>query len=130
MISPAIRLLQAYLSALNSRDIDAIERLCDASNLVEIPFVKPGRLVGKREIVKAHREVFANLSAIDFELHHSGADENHAIGSGRLEFTRANGDSTGLPVAIVAEASGDLLARISLYCDARNLRLWSDKTIL
>lgn len=130
MTSAASRLLQDYLSAFNSRDIDAIGRLCGARDLVEIPLVKPNRLIGRREIVKAHREIFASLSTLDFELHDSGADENHAIGSGRLEFTRVDGDSTSLAAAIVAEASGDGLARISIYCDARNLRPWSDKTIL
>ena len=124
------RLLQNYLGALSARNIDAIEQLFGSSTLFEIPFTKPGRLLGNAEIVKAHREFFRNLETIDFSLSATESSNSHAIGAGELRFSRPGSDSEILPVAIVAEADGENLLRISLYCDARHLRLWSDKTIM
>lgn len=129
-MNAASHLLQEYLSALVSKNIDAIERICDSHSLCEIPFLKPSRLFGNAEIIKAHREIFANLDAIDFGLSDSEASDSHAIGTGQLRFTRAGADSGFLPAGIVAEAGAEKLTRISLYCDARNLRPWSDKTIM
>lgn len=129
-MTTASRMLQAYLSALTARDLSAIEKISAAGSLMEIPFIKPNRLVGSSEIVKAHREMFANLAQIDFELLDSNADNQHAIGHGRLNYVRNGGDRKSLPAAIVIQAAGDSLARMSLYCDARNLRPWSDKSIM
>lgn len=124
------RLLQNYLAALSGRNIDVIDRLSGRSTLFEIPFIKPGRLLGNAEIVKAHREIFTNLQTIDFSLCRTESSNNHAIGEGELRFRRSGDDSKILPAAIVAETDGENLRRISLYCDARNLRLWSDKSIM
>lgn len=124
------RLLQNYLGALHSRNIDLIDKLFGSNTLLEIPLLKPNRLHGNAEIVKAHREIFTNLETVEFSLTDTETSDSHAIGEGRLQFTRLGGDSESLPAGIVAEAEDENLIRISLYCDARNLRLWSDKTIM
>ena len=129
-MNTASQLLQDYLSALSSKNIDAIACICDSHSLVEIPFLKPNRLCGNAEIIKAHGEIFANLESIDFSLANIEASDSHAIGAGQLRFTRADGNSEFLAAGIVAEAGAEKLARVSLYCDARNLRPWSDKSIM
>ncbi len=129
-MTTASRMLQAYLSALTTRDVSAIEKISVAASLMEIPFIKPNRLVGNNEIIKAHKEIFANLAEIDFELLDSSADNNHAIGHGQLNYVRNGGERNSLPTAIVIETTGESLARMSLYCDARSLRPWSDKSIM
>ncbi len=129
-MSAATRVLQAYLSALKAKDLDAIGEMSTAHSLFELPFLKPNRLVGKAEIVKAHAEIFANLSAIEISLANTGDSDDHAIGEGQLCFTRNNGDSESMPTGIAAVVHNDELVRISLYCDARNIRLWTDKTIM
>lgn len=122
-------MLQEYLSALASKNIEAIEHLTGNRSLLEIPLLKPNRLLGNAEIVKAHREIFSNLESVDIDLSSSQASDSHAIGTGELRFTRCGGGSEILPAGIVAEADATNLLRISLYCDTRNIRRWSDKTI-
>jgi len=129
-MSATNRLLQQYLSALNSKNIDAIEQICGSHSLLEIPFIKPNRLLGNTEIVKAHRQIFANLESIEFSLSATESSGSHAIGAGELRFTRGDGSSETLAAGIVAEAEEAGLLRISLYCDARSIRPWSDKTIM
>jgi len=122
-------LLRNYLQAISSGDADAIAALLDERALVEMPFLKPNRLIGKSEIDKGHREIFATLDAFDFKALTIEANATHAIAEGRLEFSRAGGESQQLAAGIVAEACGGSLQRLSIYCDTRNIRLWSDKTI-
>lgn len=129
-MNTADHLLKEYLSALASKNIDIIERICDRHSLLEIPLVKPNRLIGNAEIIKAHVEIFANLESIEFSLFDIETSDSHAIGEGQLRFSRAGGDSGLLPAGIVAEADAENLIRISIYCDARNRRPWSDKTIM
>lgn len=129
-MNAASQLLQNYLSALANKNIDAIARISDSHSLVEIPFLKPNRLSGNAEIIRAHGEIFTNLESIELSLSNVEAGGNHAIGAGQLRFTRADGNSESLAAGIVAEAGAEKLTRISLYCDARNLRPWSDKTIM
>lgn len=124
------KLLQNYLGALHSRNIDVIDQLFGSNTLLEIPLLKPNRLHGNVEIVKAHREIFSNLETVDFSLSDTLSSDSHAIAEGRLQFSRFGGDSKSLAAGIVAEAADENLVRISLYCDSRNLRLWSDKTIM
>ncbi|HKJ51504.1 MAG TPA: nuclear transport factor 2 family protein [Gammaproteobacteria bacterium] len=126
----ARQLLEDYLAALEQQDIDAIESLCTPGCLLEIPFLEPRRLVGGREIGKAHREIFANLEQIEIALTGIAADNGHAIGEGRLRVLRRDGDSYDLHLAVAAETGSGDYRRISLYCDTRNIRRWSDKRIL
>ena len=128
-MSSPIRLLQDYLAALSTQNISAIEKLSSAHSLVELPFLKPNRLLGTAEIVKAHREIFANVEKINFEENSRQANASHAIADGQLE-VRRDGKNQSFAAAIVTAANGSEIGRVSLYCDARNIRLWSDKTIL
>lgn len=128
MRSPT-RLLQDYLAALSAQDIAAIEKMSSLHSLVELPFIKPNRLLGSAEIVKAHREIFACVDKIHFEENSRQADAGHAIADGRLE-VRRDGKQQSFAAAFVSAANGDEIGRVSLYCDARNIRPWSDKTIL
>ena len=122
-------ILQNYIAALAAKDLGAIDRMTSARSLIENPFVKPNRLLGKAEVLKAHAEIFANLEKIEIHLIKIESNDSHAIGEGRLDVTRQE-VMQSLQVGIVAEVDTSELARISLYCDARNIRLWSDKTIL
>lgn len=128
-MNPAIRLMQDYLAALAARDLAAIEQMSDAHSLVEIPFITPNRLIGTTQIVRAHREIFANLEQVRFEVTRTRSDASHAIAEGRLE-VRRDGREQSYAAGLVTETDGEQPGRISLYCDARNVRLWSDKSIL
>ncbi len=77
----AKRLLKEYLSALNSKNIDAIEQMSSSHSRLEIPFIKPNRLLGNTEIVEAHREIFIHLEFIDFQLSSTESSDSHAIGA-------------------------------------------------
>ena len=121
--------MQDYLEALSAQNTDAIQQMSGAHSLVEIPFLKPNRLIGTAEIVKAHREIFANLEGVRFIVDNSEANSSHAIAEGRLEVHR-DGQRQSYAAGLVVEADGDGPGRISLYCDARNVRPWSDKSIL
>ena len=122
--------LQAYLRALACGDAGAAAEMFDGRALLEIPFLKPNRLVGTAEIAEAHRAIFARLDSLTFDIHALHSNETHAIAEGRLCFSRDGSEAHSFAAGIVAETvAGDLL-RISLYCDARNVRPWSDEAIL
>ena len=121
--------LRDYLQAMAAKNTDAIASLFDKRALLEIPFLKPNRLIGDREIDKAHRQIFASLESILFTPENIASDGRQAIAAGRLEFTRGGGECRRLDAALVAEAAAGNLQRLSLYCDARNLRPWSDRAI-
>lgn len=123
------RLLQSYAQALSRLDAQALDDLIADHSLLEIPFLKPRRLVGRSEIAAAHREIVDNLEAVDCSLEHSLAGEGHAIAEGRLEVTRRGDIPRSLEFGMVVECDGSGLRRLSLYCNTRNLRRWSDKTI-
>ena len=123
------RLLQDYASALSRLDGDALDGLFGSDTLLEIPFLKPGRLVGGTEIAAAHREILANLEAVDCRIGHCLADGRYVIAEGRLEVTRRGDRPRGLDIGMVAECGDAGLRRLSLYCNTRGLRRWSDKTI-
>jgi len=121
--------LQHYIDALAARDLDAIESLIDAHSLVEIPFLKPDRLVGAREISAAHGEIFSNLERIEFDARHILSDARHAIAEGRL-YVQRGAQRSEYAAGLTVELQDDRLRRVSLYADARNSRLWSDRSIL
>jgi len=116
-LDPAL-LLQSYASALSRLDRQALDGLIGSDTLLEIPFLKPGRLVGKTEIAAAHREILDNMESLDCRIARCLAGGNQAIAEGRLEATRRGEAPRGLEFGMVAE------------CGAGGLRRWSDKTIL
>jgi len=128
-MSPPANLMQRYLEALSNQDLDAIRQMSGSRSLVEIPFLKPNRLFGGSEIVKAHEEIFANLDSVRFVVEHSADNGVCAIAEGTLE-VRRDGREQRHQAGLVAESGDDGIGRVSLYCNARNVRLWSDKTIL
>jgi len=123
------RLLEDYANALSRLDRQALDGLVGDHMLLEIPFLKPGRLLGRTEIAAAHREIADNLEAIDCRIDHNLAGDGHAIAGGRLEVTRRGDIPRSLEFGMVVECDDSGLRRLSLYCDSRNLRRWSDKTI-
>lgn len=124
------RLLQDYASALSRLDSEALDSLFGSDTLLEIPFLKPGRLVGSTEIAAGHREMLANLEAADCRIEHCLVDGSHAIAEGILEVTRHGDVPRNLAIGLVAEYGDTGLRRLSLYSDTRGLRRWSDKRIL
>ena len=129
-ILQAKSVLATYVSALEDRDIQTLESLVCDHTLVEIPFLKPNRLVGRREISNAHRAMFETLQDLSFKMGEVADNDGFAIAEGELRSTRASGEQHTHHIAIVVEVRGTTLHRLSLYGDARNIRLWSDKTIL
>ncbi len=123
-------MIRAYLAALAAADADAVNALFDDHALVEIPFLKPNRLVGKTEIGAGHRAIFATLDSFEFHLATVDSNATHAIAEGRLRFSRDGGCGQELAAGLVAELGENGLQRLSLYSDARNIRPWSDEAIL
>jgi hypothetical protein len=124
------RLLQDYANALSRLDGEALDSLFGSDTLLEIPFLKPGRLVGSTEIAAGHREILANLEAVDCRIEHCLAGAGQAIAEGNLEVMRHGDVPRSLAIGLVAECGDTGLRRLSLYCDTRGLRRWSDKRIL
>ncbi len=125
-MTAADTLLREYLTALEGRNAVAIR----APRLLEIPFLKPNRLVGKAEIERAYRRIFASLDSIRFELVEVIADDRHAIAECRLEVARRGQEAEHYDIAVTAEADDNGLRRVSIYADTRNVRRWADETIL
>lgn len=123
-------LLLSYVSALHAKNMQALSSLIDDTSLVELPFLKPTRLIGRREIMAAHSEIFETLDRMAFELSGPLEKARHAIAEGVLRVHRKSGETQSHRIGLVAETAGHVLARISLYGDARNIRPWSDRTIL
>lgn len=123
------RLLRDYLDALAHANLESANRIAASRCLLEIPFLKPSRLLGSAEIDKAHREIFAHLDSLAFEVRQVEADATHAIAEIRLDFVHRDDGTRSLPAGFVVESDGEQLTRISLYCDARNIRRWSDRSI-
>lgn len=122
--------LLAYLAALEGKDLQGVTSLAGDRTLVEIPFLKPTRLVGQREISSGHIAIFNSLDHLSFTIDEPMENNHHAIAEGELRVQRKSGEEYTHQIGIVAETDGAILIRLSLYGDARNIRLWSDKTIL
>ena len=119
-----------YVAALQNKDIKSVAPLIGHYTLVEIPFMRPNRLIGQLEISRAHAEIFEALDNIDFVLGTPLEKDRFAIAEGELRVQRKSGEEYTLQIGIVAQTDGEILTRISLYADARDIRMWSDRTIL
>ena len=119
-----------YVAALQNKDIKSVKPLIGHHTLVEIPFMRPNRLIGQLEISRAHAEMFEALDNIDFVLGTPLEKDRFAIAEGELRVQRKSGEEYTLQIGIVAQTDGEILTRISLYADARDIRMWSDRTIL
>ena len=119
-----------YVAALEKKDIKSVAPLIEHHTLVEIPFMRPNRLVGQQEISKAHADIFEALDSIDFVLGTPLEKDRFAIAEGELRVQRKSGEEYTHQIGIVAQTNGEILTRISLYADARDIRMWSDRTIL
>ena len=126
----ASAVLAAYVAAFEARDADAIVALSAPHALIEIPMLKPNRLVGTHEIAKGQAAAFETLERIAFTLRPAAEKGDHAIAEGALHVRRSCGAEQTHTVGLVAEIHDGVLQRLSLYCDARDIRPWSDKTIL
>ena len=60
-----------YVAALQNKDIVSVTPLIGHHTLVEIPFMRPNRLIGQLEISRAHAEIFEALDNIDFCFGHA-----------------------------------------------------------
>ena len=119
-----------YVAALQNKDIVSVTPLIGHHTLVEIPFMRPNRLIGQLEISRAHAEMFEALDNIDFVLGTPLEKDRFAIAEGELRVQRKSGEEYTHQIGIVAQTDGEILTRISLYADARDIRMWSDRTIL
>lgn len=122
--------LLAYCEAIKARDLESLASLFGDSVLLELPFVKPHRLFGSAEILAAHQQAFDNLEFVEMDLDEIAASGLFAVAEGELRYRWKTGEQQSRQLGAVAEMKGDVLRRISLYCDARNARLWSDTTIM
>ena len=123
-------MLEQYVRAFEARDAGAVAEMMNRHGLVEIPMLKPNRLVGGMEIERGHVAAFETIVEARFRLGEAAENGEQAIATGALSVKRVGGEERTTPVGIVAEMADGGLQRVSLYLDARNQRLWSDKAIL
>ncbi|MFT7531781.1 MAG: ketosteroid isomerase-like protein [Gammaproteobacteria bacterium] len=123
--------LLTYVGAFESRDANCIASLTGDGVLVELPLIKPNRLFGKSEIERGHLATFESITDAAFSIDGEVA-ENHeaAICIGKIRISRMGGDIEQHDMGVVAQLTNDKLSRISLYFNSRNIRRWSDKSIL
>ncbi len=135
--------IRTYCTAFEAGDADAIVALFAPNGLYEMPFLTPPRLVGAAEIRAGMARIFALTEARRVRLDQVKAAGPAAIAEGRFEATVPRDDVTiTVPFAMVAETAGAMVAetadamvdsglkRLSLYCDARPWRLWTDGPVM
>ena len=127
--------IRAYCAAFEAGDTEAIVALFAPNGLYEMPFLTPTRLVGAAEIRAAMARIFAVTEARRVTLDQVKAAGPAAIAEGRFEATVPRDDVTmTVPFAMVAEAADAMadsgLKRLSVYCDARSYRLWTDGPVM
>ena len=127
--------IRAYCTAFEAGDADAIVALFGPNGLYEMPFLTPTRLVGGAEIRAGMARIFALTEVRRVTLDQVKAAGPAAIAEGRFEATvPRDGVTMTVPFAIVAEAADAMadrgLKRLSVYCDARPWRLWTDGPVM
>jgi hypothetical protein len=128
-LTPAAALL-AYAGAFCARDAGFIAGLASPTALVEVPLLKPNRLHGAREIGAGHAAIFETVAAARFDIEAPVEAGDHAIATGTLAITRADASHERHDIGLVSELRDGRLQRLSLYFNARRVRLWSDRAIL
>ena len=123
-------LLQRYIHAVESRNVNAVCALFDEQGLAEIPLIKPARLIGANEIRKAHQAISDNLAAVAFSVENSLAQLDVSIAEGRLTAQRQGGQFEEHHFGLVVVQSAARIRRMSLYFDSRGYRMWCDETIM
>jgi hypothetical protein len=123
------QLLRAYLAAFSKMDSGNLDSCFLDYAVVDLPMIKPTRLCGLREIRRGQELAFENISKVDLELTEIVSDENSAMGSGRLSI-ECRGESESHEFAVSAFHEDGKLKRLSWFLDARELRPWSDCTVL
>ncbi len=121
--------LDSYVACVSAKDVTSLEPLLGDAPLFEIPCLKPNRLVGRREILAAHVAMFASIDRFEFDLAETLCDAHRAMAHGFLSVLRGK-DTLRHEIGLVTEWSDGRIVRLSLYGDARNVRPWSDVTIL
>ena len=122
--------LEAAIAAMTGLDPAKLVAMCHPRALFEIPMLKPSRLYGRDEIGRGMTAAFADVRNMRFCIERSGVTGNVAIGSGTLSVARRSAADEQHEIGIVAEIEDAMLARLSLYLNARHRRLWSDPAIL
>ncbi len=123
--------IRAYWAAFEAGDAEAITALFGRNGLYETPFLTPPRLVGAAEIGAGLERSFAVTEGRRVTLDQVKAAGPAAIAEGRFEATvPRDGETITVPFAMVAEVADGGLSRLSLYCDARPYRLWTDGPIM
>ena len=129
--SSARSALLTYMGALEARDAECISALTADDVLIEHPLLKPNRLFGSREIAQGHQAAFRSIEEITFSISGEVVEKDEAaIGMGSITYSRLGENEIQRDVGVVVQLSGTRLRRISVYLDSRNLRRWSDESIL
>jgi hypothetical protein len=121
--------LSDYLQAFSARDTKCVANCFAGSAVLELPMVKPNRLVGLAEIETAHNLAFQTLSKATFEINEMLTTGTHAIASGKLTVVCREKDELHT-FALACECTATGFSRVSWYLDSRGQRLWSDKAVL
>ncbi len=129
-ISPK-RIMETYIGAFEAKDANTILNLIGDRALVELPLLKPNRLFGSLEVHRGHQAVFLSADSIHFSIDDSIVqNETAAIALGHLGITRHDGSSENHEIGVVVEKKEQLLHRISIYLNSRDIRRWADETIV
>lgn len=118
-----------YLQAFAARDARRVAGCFIGGAVLELPMMKPNRLVGLVEIETAHCLAFQTLSQATVEVNEIVVSESGAMASGQLTVV-CRGKEESHPFALASECAAAGLSRVSWYLDARRHRPWSDKAVL
>ena len=120
-----------YIDGFSQSDNDKLAGLFGERTLLELPLVKPTRLVGRDEICRAHAEIFTNVATATFTATHGPCEQAQAaIWVGELAVTRIDKSRQSHRVAMVATTTEGKLDRLTIHLNARNTRRWADASIL
>jgi ketosteroid isomerase-like protein len=121
--------LQAFLDAFAAKNADAVAALFTEGAVYELPLLGQ-RLVGRREIRTGLARIFALAERCAFEISAAQSSDAATIAEGRLKAKlHRDRDPVDMPAAIVMQARGGAIDRLSTYLDARPYRLWNDGPI-
>ena len=123
--------IRAYCTAFEAGDAAAIVSLFAPGGLYEMPFLTPPRLVGRAEIAAGLARIFEVVASRRVTIIEVKAAGPAAIAEGSLEAeVPRDGETLTVPFAMVLECGAEAVSRLSVYCDARPHRLWTDGPVL